>query len=94
MLYGNRTARLLAEKGRSCLAQGDGVAFKAEERKSYKCNQKGHLAHACKKLDAVNKGNDVKCFNCHKTSHVPRHCKKFCKIRKKINHTETVFLEK
>lgn len=54
----NLTARLLAEEARNRSDQEEEVAFKIEERRCYKCNMRGHLAHACKKVDATKKGKD------------------------------------
>lgn len=70
----------------------EATAFKVEERKCYRCNNKGHMAHACKMVLSTRKGNKVKSYNCNKVGHMQKDCraspKKFCKICKKTNHTE------
>lgn len=57
---------------RSRLFSDEMLAFKTEERKCYKCNMRGHLAHMCKKAKGIKKNNNIKCFNCHKIEHLAK----------------------
>lgn len=87
----NLTARLLLEETRGKEDKENPVAFKASERKCYRCKKSGHLTKDCKSKN----GNKRKCFNCNKYGHMAKSCREkksksneACSICKKTNHQE------
>lgn len=88
----NLTARLIAEETRGTEKETP-VAFKATERKCFKCDRPGHLAKDCK--SKFSSASAKKCFTCNKQGHLAKDCfkkinknREACKICKKTNHVE------
>ncbi|KAM0730296.1 Retrovirus-related Pol polyprotein from transposon TNT 1-94 [Formica fusca] len=93
----NLTARLIAEEARNKSKEQEekAVAFKATDRKCFKCNKTGHLAKKCTKTQTAIEKRQVRCFKCNKIGHMARSCgdnqgssEQKCSICKKTNHTE------
>ncbi|XP_029675760.1 uncharacterized protein LOC115243150 [Formica exsecta] len=66
------------------------VAFKAINKKCYKCNKPGHMAKDCRTKNRPNE-KEVRCFKCNKKGHMARSCDEKpkterCSICKKSNH--------
>ena len=95
----NLTARLLTEEAKN-EGPHEHVAFRAAERRCFKCNSTKHLAAACRETNQSKrwKGKEVKCFACDKIGHIAKDCKTArwktrteytpCSICKKTNHTD------
>lgn len=72
--------------------QESAVAFKAVEKKCFKCGNYRHIAKKCKNGDKIKK-----CYACNKEGHYASDCKantkrnkekQICSICKKDNHKE------
>lgn len=71
----NLTARLIAEEMRNKDRQLDekAVAFKAINKKCYKCNKQGYVAKDCRSKNRSNE-KEIRCFKCNKKGHLARSC--------------------
>jgi len=71
----NLTPRLIAEEMRIGVRNKEEkeVAFRAADKKCFKCNKLGHIAKDCR-IKSNQGGKQIRCFKCNKTGHVEKFC--------------------
>ncbi|KYM96030.1 Copia protein [Cyphomyrmex costatus] len=95
----NMIAKLLGEEQRiHPKVMEEAVAFKAMQKKCFKCNKTGHFAKNCRMKTDIKDKKQIRCFKCNKVGHIARlrrdgdsdsvKDEKKCNICKKNNHEE------
>lgn len=85
---------------RSEVKQKEAVAFRAQEKRCFKCNSTKHLAHACRasKMSETTERKDLKCCVCDRSGYFVKNCRSKKQdtrstyppngVCKRTNHTE------